>query len=204
MVVNCLMWIVFLGSLGFLHGTFVTNTTESLNKYGLSESIISFEPLDESPVKVTGAFTNVKDDGEHAYGYTVNVWKQEEKIYGFVSSIQGLSGDPPTGILEEVEFDSKTKKLSFMAKLSLGKVYDKNYNGVWSQDVFKFEGVLMSKKLVGELTIRNELYPEKPSERKKIYLRLSKDQSSAMSDFPNYSEWKAYADEILKFRGPKW
>lgn len=191
MVTRYLVCLVFFGLFGCSPETVIMNTAESVNKPTLDNSIPLVESSNESPIKVIGDFTNVKDDGEHAYGYSVELWTQEDKIYGLISGSDALrlSGDPPTGILENVKFDPKTKRLSFRAKLSTG--------------VFEFEGVLTNKKLAGKLSITNELCSDKCPQTKAITLRLSKEWTSLMSEYQSYAEWEAYANEILKFRGPK-
>ena len=40
--------------------------------------------------------------------------------------------------------------------------------------------------------------------REKIKLMLSERESEVMIDAESYSDWELKADEILKFRGPKW
>lgn len=158
----------------------------------------------ELPVKVLGTFMRIKSSGEHAYGYDVELWKQGDKIYGLISAHDGLIGDPPTGLLENVRFDPKTKKFSFKAKLTLGMFFNKEYDNVPSHDVFEFEGTLTNTRLAGTLSTTNELCADKCPEKKKINLPRSKESSSMMSGFKTYAEWKTDADEILGFRGPEW
>jgi hypothetical protein len=155
----------------------------------------------ELPVKPLGTFMRVKsDDGEHAYGYDVALWKQGSKIYGLISAHAGLIGDPPAGLLENVRFDPRTKKLSFTAKLSLGVDGD----NVPSHDIFVFEGMLTATRLAGNLLVKNEQCGKACTERKIINLPRSKEWSSSMDSFKTYAEWKKDADEILAFRGPGW
>lgn len=158
----------------------------------------------ESPVKIIGSFSKVISDGEHASGYDVELWRQGDKIFGLISAHRGLIGDPPTGILENVRYDSATKRLSFRAKLTLGIFFDKNNSNVPSRDIFEFQGIQTNKRLQGELKMINELCADKCPERKRINLPRSKEWSSMMSEYKTYAEWKAYADEILDFRGPRW
>jgi hypothetical protein len=158
----------------------------------------------ESPVKPLGTFMNVKTSGEHASGYLLQLWKQDDKVYGLISSSQGLMGDPPTGSLENAQLDSKTGKLSFKAKLSLGLYMSKDSPDAPSRDVFEFEGTWTEKKVEGTLKTTNQLCPDKCPETKKISLPRSEDWSSGMKDYPNYAGWKSFADEILDRRGPNW
>lgn len=203
---------VYILGLTFLLGLFScsnesvpTTGAESQNK-PISNNAISpsVEPKIEASVNAVGEFTNVKSNGEHEWGYSVQIWQQEDKIYGLISgqSASRLIGDAPAGLLENVKFDSKTGKLSFRAKLTLGL-----FAGKPSQNIYEFEGILTKKKLVGNLIVTNELCPDKCLEKKKITLPKSKELSSEMEEFntyKSYSDWKEYADKILSFRGPDW
>lgn len=157
-----------------------------------------------SPVKVAGYFTNVRDNGQHAYGYTVELWKQGGKLYGLISASEGLSGDSPTGILENVHFNSKTKKFSFTAKLTLGRFFDKTHDDVDSQDIFQFAGTLTATRVTGRLTTANELCADRCVGKKRIALVRSKKMSSFLTDFKTLADWRADADDTLSLYGPKW
>lgn len=191
MVTKYLVCIVLFGLFGCSQETEITKITEAQNKPTLDNSISLVKPKDESPVKVIGDFSNVKGDGEHQWGYSVSLWKQEDKIYGLISGSDDLrlAGDPPTGIMENVKFDIKTKRLSFKAKLFTG--------------IYEFEGVLTNKKLVGKLSITNELFSDKRPQTKAVTLRHSNEWTLLMSEYQSYSEWEADANKILKRLGPK-
>lgn len=177
---------LFFCLLGCSNETFTKVTTEAQSMPTSSNTPSpTIEKKDELPVKVVGDFTNVESNGEHEWGYSVQLWKQGDKIYGLFSggSSSRLIGDPPTGILENLFFDTKTGKISFTAILPYY--------------VYKFDGILMEKKLMGKIlnTTANET--------EKITLPRSKEWSSEMDEFQSYEDWKVYADDILKFRGPK-
>lgn len=162
------------------------------------------EPKIEQAVNAFGEFTNVKSDGEHEWGYSVQVWRQGDEIYGLISgqSEPRLIGDAPAGLLESTNFDPKTGGFSFRAKLTLGL-----FAGKPSQNVYEFEGILTKKRLEGSLTTTNELCPDKCPEKKKISLLRSRELSSEMEEYntyKSYREWKEYADKILRSRGPHW
>ncbi len=171
-----------------------------------TDSNLLVEPKNESPVKVIGDYENEGGDGEHEWGYSVTLWKQEDKIYGLISggSALRLIGDAPIGLLEDVEFDSKTGKLSFKAKLSVGSMYNKNEGWVPSRDIYKFEGVLTEKELKGKLFITEEICGAKCNKTEKVKLKYSKEWSSLINEYPSYAEWKANYEVTLKRRGPKW
>lgn len=153
----------------------------------------------ELPVKALGAFMNVKSDGEHAYGYDVELWKQGAQIFGLISAHDGLIGDPPAGLLENVRFNPQTRKLSFTAKLSLGI----GVNDQPTRDLFRFEGTLTAARLSGNLLVTDQQCAA-CREKKKINLTRSKEWSRLMDAYKTYAEWKEYADFILDLRGPHW
>ncbi len=197
MLTRCLVCLVLFGLFGCSNESVVT-VTEAQNKTNLNNSIPPVKPTVESPVKPIGAFTNVKSNGEHQWGFAVELWRQDDKIYGWMSGTDysRIVGDGPAGILEDVQFDSKTGKISFTAKLP-GVIFAGNEQ---SPDVFEFEGVLTKKKLVGNLLPTNDSFGNQPTKKKKITLLKSKKESSDLEEFFNfgsYQEWKAWMDKIL-------
>ena len=86
-------------------------------------------------VKRLGVFTHMKFSQEHQSGYSVELWQEKDRLFGYFLSAQGLTGDTPTGLLEDVMFDAKTGKLSFRARLSTGMTVNKNNEEVPTRDV---------------------------------------------------------------------
>lgn len=157
-----------------------------------------------SPVKRLGVFTNMKFSEEHQSGYSVELWQEKDRFFGYFLSSAGLIGDTPTGLLEDVAFDPKTGKLSFRARLSMGMTLDKNNKEVPSRDVYQFKGALKGQRLTGVLEYTNALDSSAKGEKTNVSLRKSKSATASMSQAKNYDAWKKEADEILQFRGPKW
>jgi len=155
------------------------------------------------PVSVLGHFTNMRFTEEHAYGYAVELWRQGDLLVGLFLASEGLQGDTPTGLLEDVKFDTQTGELSFRAKLSIGVVYSKEHDGVPSRDVFEFFGVLGKNRLTGTLKRRDGLSPQDMPRIENIALTRSR-SNGGMETFKSLDDWKKAADGILKFRGPKW
>ena len=132
-LIGCL---IFASLFGCSHKTVITTVTEAQNNPILDNSISLVENKVESPVKVIGYFTNIKNDGEHQQGYSVELWKQDDNIYGLISgsSYLRLMGDPPRGILENVQFDPKSNKISFRAKVLTAILHERpgSYVPSWS------------------------------------------------------------------------
>jgi hypothetical protein len=176
----------------------ITPVTLAQSQHSTDKLVPIVKPKDELiPVKPIGTFMNVKTDGEHASGYTIKLWKQDDKVYGSISVHRGLMGDPPTGILENVKFEPQTKVLSFTAKLSVGQFFDENHNNVPSQNRFEFKGTLTNKKLQGNLRMTNELCSNKCPKTRQINLPRSKEWSSAMKDYQSYAEWETFVNKFL-------
>jgi hypothetical protein len=158
-----------------------------------------------SKVEVLGAFSRVTHTGDDAFGYTVQLWKEGDRIFGLFLVYTGAPADPPTGILEDVKFDPRTRQLSFSTRVTTGLVYSQKYRGVPSRDRFKFVGVLTRRQLTGTLSHIDDLFPEERSTSKRIRLRWSAFSTEIMTPPPvSYSAWKTEADEVLQRRGPKW
>ena len=154
-------------------------------------------------VAVSGRFTNMRFTEEHAYGYAVELWRYEKSLIGLFLASEGLEGDTPAGIIENLEFNDKTGALSFQARLTTGVVYSKEHDGIPSRDLFRFTGFLKSSRLRGRLERYDLLNPHAAPATEKVVLPREK-SASDMTAYKTFSEWKEVTDEILEFRGPKW
>lgn len=156
----------------------------------------------KAAVKRIGVFTNMRFTAEHQYGYSVQLWQENDRVFGLFSASEGLSGDTPTGLLEDVAFDHITGSISFRALLSTGMTVDKNNKEVPSRDRFEFKGVLKNRKLIGTLIRTDETNQPATNSKKKVALVFSRSETAAMSRAASYDEWKQEADEILAARNP--
>jgi hypothetical protein len=148
-----------------------------------------------------GTFCNSRHAEDHTDGYTVQLWRQGDRVFGFLS-VEALSGDGPIGSLYNVKFEERVGKLSFEAKLTTGMRLLADNSQQPSRDVFRFRGVLVKDTLAGNLTHSDLLDPA--SGETPIRIRLQKQAPEAMTEPKTYAEWKTAAEEILKLRGPKW
>jgi hypothetical protein len=170
----------------------------------LAAGLNAFGQAGGGAVKRIGIFTNMKFTKEHQYGYSVELWQEKDRVFGFFLASSGLAGDTPTGMLEDAVFNSKTGKLTFKARLSTGSTFDKNNNQVPTRDVYEFDGNLTGQRLSGTLKTKDALVPSTPAKKEKINLQRSRSESASMSKAKSYDEWKKEADEIMGLRGPKW
>ena len=155
-------------------------------------------------VKRLGVFTNMRFTKEHQYGYSVELWQEGGRLFGLLLVSDGLAGDTPTGLLEDVAFDPKTGKLSFRARLSTGSTFNKNNEQVPTRDLYRFDGTLRGRTLAGVFEHSDASNETAAATKKRVTLRRSKGESSSMIQATSYDDWKREADEILKLRGPKW
>jgi hypothetical protein len=150
-----------------------------------------------------GEFSNMRFTTEHAYGVSVELWREGASVFGLLDFADGLQGDMPTGLLQDVAFKPATGQLSFNVKLTSGLHYCPQHpSGVPSRDVFLFTGNLTDFRLRGKLTRSDTLHPDRklPIEELVLKKRATADPIAAA----NYVEWKRKVEPILKFRGPKW
>jgi hypothetical protein len=150
-----------------------------------------------------GQFSNMKFTEEHAYGVSVALWRQDPSVFGLLDDAEGLDGDTPTGVLEDVKFDSSKLKISFSAKLTTGlHTCAQHKDPVLSRDLFRFEGTLAKDRLEGTLTRFDAWHMEQKPQTDRVTLK--KLDGVPLIEAQSYAEWKLKADEILKFRGAKW
>ncbi len=158
----------------------------------------------QGKVEPIGEFTNMRYTEEHAYGYTVQLWREGDKVFGFLFASEGLAGDTPSGLLEDVDYDVATHRLTFRARLTLGQFYDKTHNGVPSRDEFRFNGFLRKDRIKGTIEAIDRLTPNATPRREEIVLTRSKEESDLMQWYNGFQAWRRDAEEILMRRGPKW
>lgn len=163
-------------------------------------------PQAANKIRVLGNFSNVKHVGaDDAFGYSLQLWKEGDRIFGLFAVYTGAPADPPVGILKDVQFDPHTRRLSFSARLSTGVMYTGPDSSVASRDRFSFRGVLTAREVTGILMQADELVPQNRPTSRRIRLRWSSFLTQVLTPPPaTYSEWESWADEILRRRGPRW
>jgi hypothetical protein len=138
-------------------------------------------------------------------GYEVELWRQGDILFGFFTDERIGEADFPTGLVEDASFEPPTGRISFKARLSLTP----DESGFRrSHDLFEFSGKLEKDTLagtVGHSVVGEPTKPEVSSVRlQRCWGPDSKDLSLRYWRVPTYGEWRKRADEILKFRGPRW
>jgi hypothetical protein len=150
------------------------------------------------PIRAIGEFFDMRYTEEHAYGYTVELWRDGGSVTGLLLVSEGLQGDTPTGMLENVRFNSRTGALSFTAKLTTGLAVLADGRREPSRDRFEFTGTLKAAVLTGTLKRSDLRPPSRPGSRERVQLKIQ--PQAAMLPAGSYAEWKRQADEILERR----
>lgn len=160
---------------------------------------------DTTAIHPVGAFSNMRFTEEHAYGYTVALWRAGHCQFVLFEASEGLSGDTPTGLLQPVRYDPATRRIGFAARLTMGITKPAQGSGwVPSRDAFDFRGHLGPTALKGRLSRSDQLRPELKAVIEDIVLPLSKEQQEFMIQAGTYGDWHTQAEAILRARGPKW
>ena len=171
---------------------------------GLLASSYAQEAISSNGLKGIGAFQNVRSDGEHADGYSVSLWSREGKIFGLISHHRGLIGDPPMGILTDVQYDPSSGDISFKARITDGIHYCKEHNGVPSRDLISFHGILKKDMLEGDLVLTDELHSPATIEEERLKFSMPREDEYELKDYADYDAWWKYWEPVYKFRGAKW
>jgi len=156
------------------------------------------------PVEVLGYFTNMNHTDEHSYGYSIQLWKQEDHLLGFFLAAQGVSDDTPTGFLENIRYSPDDHSLSFRARLTAGYRIDVEGKMKPSRDVFIFNGYLTGNQITGTLEHSDQLDEDRPPAVEYIELFFVEEETKLMRTMKDLREWNEWKTMIMKFRGPKW
>jgi len=160
---------------------------------------------DGVPISPIGAFSDMRTTEEHAYGYTVMMWRAGDCMIGFLSVAEGLAGDSPIGMLEDLSVDARNGVLTFTAKLTTGiTTVPGGKDLVPSRDLFAFKGRMKDRAITG--TIERSMQDGRgvAPTRETISLAFSPEQSELMHGPTSYGEWRRQWEPILRRRGPQW
>ena len=160
---------------------------------------------DAAQISEVGAFSNMRYTDEHAYGYSVMLWRAGDCLLGLFESSQGLAGDTPIGALQDLKYDGKTGRLAFSARLTTGMVSVRGSNDLApSRDLFVFEGNLKTSTVTGVIVYTLQNNPNFIPTRTEVVLETSGPETEFMHGSKTYGEWIRKWQPILQRRGPKW
>jgi hypothetical protein len=134
--------------------------------------------LAQPSVHPIGDFAQLRETGEHVYGFILRLWRDGEDVVGIWSQADGQPADFPTVAAENVTLDPASGALRFTIR--------------WCGVVSQFTGTLTRSGLSGRL-VRSGAEPES------IVMRRGTD----MRPVQLRDEWRWELDAILKRRAPK-
>ena len=156
-----------------------------------------------------GSWSNVtvsQGEDPHAYGYTLQLWKNNGKPVGFLSEYVGPGFDPPIGPLQDVTLDTNTGKITFTAKMTTGLVFSPAHkDGTPAKSLYIFTGTLREGDVSGALEMQDRL-DGGASTQTQVLLKRDNEQISNTSFWAQktFQEWEEYYAPIVRARGPKW
>lgn len=158
-------------------------------------------------VETVGVYSDVRivhGEDPHAYGYQVELYRENGALFGLFHSSQGLAGDTPRGRLQDIRYDAASGKLSFRAKLTTGQEYsrDAGPDGRPSRDLYEFDGRLDAKALNGVLVHRDGYRPQQAGERETVRLKFDAQRSRDAREFAPASRAAWLAEPVPN--GPQW
>ncbi len=158
----------------------------------------------QAEIEAIGSFMNVQSNGEHADGYSVELWSRAGDLIGFVDYHRGLIGDPPIGVLTDVKYSASTGALSFKAKLTSGLHSCREHTMVPSRDLLSFQGFLKVDQLQGRVFLENynDASPAVMDSRENFSMK--KNSAYPLQSYETYDAWWAQWEPVYKARGAKW
>ncbi len=160
----------------------------------------------DEPFEKLGAWSNVtvsESEDPHATGFQLDLWTHGPETVGVLSQYVGPVADPPIGELENVVFNSETGQLGFEVRMSVGMIQDAGGEWIPSNDAIGFLGRLEEGEITGDLIrVPTNTVPPTPEPQELTLKPLPPDEGSGR--VTSYERWRAWLDEALADRGPKW
>ena len=156
-----------------------------------------------APISLIGSFSNIRATEDHAYGFSLRLWRADDCVFGLLTSTLGLQADMPIGLLQDITFDARSGRLSFSAKLTMGVTSVKGSKDfVPTRDVYEFDGQLTGGTVAGVMRHTVQDHANVPPERADVV--LATDKAASLPAARTYGEWRHQWGPVLKLRGPKW
>ncbi len=155
-------------------------------------------------IRAIGEFSNVRStDGEHAYGYMVDLWRVDSSMAGLLFVFAGPNADAPMAVLDDVNYNPRTGAFSFTAKLTTGCDVLPGLKLKPARESFKFSGVLKEEFLKGDMRRWDIEHSERSPKIETVELARRPDDVASLMKVDSYSEWKQKAEELADTREPK-
>ncbi len=136
-------------------------------------------------VVYVGTYEKVESiDGHHCSGYSIDLWKHNDVLFGLLHHHRGLCGDPPCGVLTDIQHSSESRSIRFQAETLEAK--------------FHFSGSLKDDLLTGTLAKR---WSGTDIDSKET-VRLPRHPQVYLADkFDSLEKWHEFYDPIQRCRG---
>ena len=140
-----------------------------------------------SRIVYLGTYEQVESaTGEHCSGYSIDLWKRNNVLFGLLHHHRGLCGDPPCGVLTDIRHNSETGVIRFKASTL--------------EEDFHFSGSLQNNLLTGTLT---KHFPGTDIDSNET-VRLPKHRKRYLADELNSLEkWHNLYDPVARCQGVK-
>ena len=144
-----------------------------------------------APVELIGLYENIVNTNDHTYGYSLKLWKLEEKILGFFNVYESSLEPDRSGVITSGSLNANDSLYI--------KAWTKESKGFkdWQQSdvhVFSFSGKLNANKLTGTLSMLN------CSNNTIEYvqqLELSYSEMWPLESYANIEDWKEnYSNDL--------
>ena len=131
----------------------------------------------ETRAQHIGTFSQLRETGEHVYGYEFQLWRDDDELVGLWSRAEGQPADFPTVIVKDLKLDESTGSLRFTIP--------------WCGAVQTFNGTLKNNQIVGQMT--------DVEETTKVKLLREDFEMPPMGT----TKWKSHIDRLLTARAPR-
>lgn len=122
----------------------------------------------------------------HCHGYSIYLWKHRDTLFGLLHRHQGLCGDPPCGVLDEIKLNPANKRISFKVDMA--------------ETRYSFAGTLDKELLTGTIT---EQWQGSPSVQEES-VRLQRQKDDGLEEqFDSLEAWHRTHDPITRCHGVK-
>ena len=129
----------------------------------------------DAPVARLGSFTNVRcsdaSGDTECGGYTVELWRTGECLFGIFYVDAGLVGNTPRALADSVLYDPASGALTFVSRLPTKAQYRVAGIDYSSPVEYVFKGRLASRHITGDLVMRLSPPPLHPATPERVKLK---------------------------------
>ena len=150
----------------------------------LFDALYAAAPTSQSVIRV-GYYEKLESTTSgHCHGYSIYLWKYKDTLFGLLHRHQGLCGDPPCGVLDEIKLNPANKRISFKVDMA--------------ETRYSFSGTLDKELLTGTITEQGQASPLAREE----FVRLQRQKDDGLeAQFDSLEAWHRTYDPITRCQG---